>query len=158
MTSIDKRASGWVVVAALWALVGFAAAPAARAQDGLEPLTIVTASGPQTFQVEIAKDETSRARGLMFRRYMRADRGMLFEFQANEPVGFWMKNTYIPLDIIFIARDGTVTRVAADVQPLSETVVPSGGPCVGVLEINGGLAAKLGVKAGDTVKAGFFGG
>jgi len=154
VTSIVRRASSWVFVAA--ALAAFA--PESRAQDGLERLTIVTASGPESFQVEIAKDEATRARGLMYRRFMRDDRGMLFEFPVDEPVSFWMKNTYIPLDMIFIAPDGTIVRVAADAQPLSETIIPSGAPCVGVLEINGGLAAKLGVKAGDKVKAGFFGG
>ena len=128
----------------------------ARAESGLETLTIATASGEHQFQVEIAKDEASRAKGLMYRRFMPADRGMLFEFDRSEPVAFWMKNTYISLDMIFIAADGSVTRVAANAEPLSEATIPSGGPCIGVLEINAGVAAKIGVVPGDKVKASFF--
>ena len=128
----------------------------ARAKGGLEPLEITTSSGVHAFQVEIADDEASRERGLMYRRFMPADRGMLFEFDRDEPVAFWMKNTYIPLDMIFIAPDGAVTRIAANAEPLSETSIPSGGPCVGVLEINGGEAARIGLRPGDKVKAAFF--
>jgi uncharacterized membrane protein (UPF0127 family) len=127
-----------------------------RAQGGLEPLEITTASGPHAFKVEIANDEASREKGLMYRRFMPADRGMLFEFERNEPVAFWMKNTYIPLDMVFIAPDGTVTHIAADAEPLSEAVVPSGGPCVAVLELNGGVAARIGLREGDKVRAAFF--
>ena len=129
---------------------------AARAQGGLEPLEITTASGQHTFQVEIANNEASREKGLMFRRFMPADRGMLFEFEKNEPVAFWMKNTYIPLDMVFIAPDGTVTHIAAKAEPLSEAIVPSGGPCIAVLELNGGVAARIGLAPGDKVKAAFF--
>jgi uncharacterized protein len=132
------------------------ASSSARAEGGLEPLTITTSSGAHAFQVEIAKDEASREKGLMFRRYMPADRGMLFEFERSEPVAFWMKNTYIPLDMIFIARDGRVTHIAANAEPLSEAIVPSGGPCVAVLELNGGLAARIGLEPGDKVTASFF--
>ena len=130
--------------------------PAARAEDGLEKLSVVTGSGEHVFQVEIAKDPAQRARGLMFRRFMPEDRGMLFEFQANEPVSFWMKDTYIPLDMVFLTAAGVVTRVAANAEPLSEAVIPSGGPCVAVLEINGGEAARIGLKVGDKVRAAFF--
>jgi uncharacterized membrane protein (UPF0127 family) len=142
------------IVRALLALTVFWASPAAA--QALEPLTIVTASGEHPFQVEIAKDVDARAKGLMFRRFMPADRGMLFEFEADEPVGFWMKNTYIPLDMVFISPTGKVTRIAANAEPLSETIIPSGGPCIGVLEINGGVAAKIGLEVGDRVRAAFF--
>jgi uncharacterized membrane protein (UPF0127 family) len=146
------RAIGAALAAMLLVLahVGLALAQA------LEPLTIVTASGEHPFQVEIAKTVDERAKGLMFRRYMPADRGMLFEFEANEPVGFWMKNTYISLDMVFIAPNGAVTRIAENAEPLSETVIPSGGPCVGVLEINAGIAAKIGLAVGDRIRAAFF--
>ncbi len=136
-------------------LVASAFVPA-RAEEGLEKIVVTTASGPHTFEVEIAKNEAAREKGLMFRRFMPADRGMLFEFERNERVAFWMKNTYIPLDMIFIAPDGLVTHVAADAEPLSEAIVPSGGPCDAVLELNGGMAAAIGLKAGDEVKASFF--
>jgi len=124
--------------------------------DGFDSLTIATASGVHAFQVEIAANEAARENGLMRRRFMPADRGMLFEFDREAPVSFWMKNTYIPLDMIFIARDGSVTRVAADAEPLSEAIIPSGGPCVAVLELNGGTAARIGLKVGDKVRHPFF--
>ena len=95
------------------------------------PLEIATSSGQHAFQVEIAANDASRERGLMDRRYMAPDHGMLFEFDRDEPVSFWMKNTYIPLDMIFIAPSGVVTRIVANAEPLSERVIPSGGPCVG---------------------------
>ncbi len=87
---------------------------------------------------------------------MAADRGMLFEFDRDAPTAFWMKNTYIPLDIIFIARSGMVTRIAANAEPLNERVIPSGGPCAAVLELNGGTAAAIGLKVGDKVRHPFF--
>ncbi len=141
---------------AIWGALLASCAIGARADAELQPLEIVTASGAFKFQVEIAKDEPSRERGLMFRRFMPADRGMLFEFERNQPEAFWMKNTYIPLDMIFIAPDGKVTHVAANAEPFSEREVPSGGPCIAVLELNGGEAAKIGLQVGDKVRAPFF--
>jgi uncharacterized membrane protein (UPF0127 family) len=136
-------------------LIGVSAGGPARS-DGLEALEIMTSTGRHAFQVEIAKDDASRERGLMDRRYMAANRGMLFEFAQDAPVSFWMKNTYIPLDMIFIAPSGVVTRVAANAEPLSERVIPSGDPCVAVLELNGGTAAAIGLKVGDKVRHPFF--
>jgi len=138
-----------VQAACLFAVAG------ARAAD-LSPLSIVTASGVHDFKVEIAANEETRETGLMNRRYMPEDRGMLFEFERVAPVAFWMKNTYIPLDMIFIAPNGTVTRVVANAEPLSETTIPSGPPCIGVLELNGGVAAKIGLKVGDKLRHPFF--
>jgi uncharacterized membrane protein (UPF0127 family) len=128
---------------------------AAFAQN-LEPLEVVTSSGSHVLQVEIASDEASRERGLMNRRYMPADRGMLFEFPIEEPVAFWMKDTYIPLDMIFIGHDGAVVGVVENAEPLSETTIPSGAPTSAVLEVNGGVAASLGIRPGDKVKHSFF--
>ena len=96
------------------------------AATGSRRLQIVTSTGTHDFQVEIAKDDASRERGLMDRRFMPADRGMLFEFDRDAPVSFWMKNTYIPLDMIFISRAGVVTNIVANAEPLSERVIPSG--------------------------------
>jgi uncharacterized membrane protein (UPF0127 family) len=81
---------------------------------------------------------------------------MLFEFDREAPVSFWMKNTYIPLDMIFIAPSGVVTHIAANAEPLSERVIPSGSPCIAVLELNGGMAASIGLKVGDKVRHPFF--
>jgi uncharacterized protein len=145
----------------LWAalsvalLVTLAAGSPARS-DGLEALQIVTAAGTHDFQVEIARDEASRARGLMDRRFMPADHGMLFEFDREAPEAFWMKDTYIPLDMIFISRTGIVTNIAANAEPLSERAIPSGPPCMAVLELNGGAAARIGLRVGDRVRHPFF--
>ena len=145
---------GTLIAFGLLLLAVGASAPAAA--EGLEPLQVVTASGAHDFKVEIAADDASRERGLMNRRFMPADHGMLFEFPEDAPVSFWMKNTYIPLDMIFISPKGIVTNVVAKAEPLSERVIPSGPPCVAVLEVNGGVAASIGVKAGDSVRHAFF--
>jgi uncharacterized membrane protein (UPF0127 family) len=122
-----------------------------------EPLEIVTASGRHTFAVEVMRTDEERARGLMFRRFMPADRGMLFDFKTEQPVLMWMKNTYIPLDMIFISRNGTVTSVAANTEPMSERTISSGPPAFAVLEVNAGVASKIGLKPGDRVVHGLFG-
>ncbi len=93
------------------------------------------------------RNEADRARGLMFRRSMAADHGMLFDFERVEPVAMWMKNTYLPLDMLFLRADGTVARIAADTEPLSTRTIPSGEPVLGVLELNAGTAARLGLRA-----------
>ncbi len=115
-------------------------------------LSIMTAAG-QTyhFAVEIAKTPEQQERGLMFRKSMAADAGMIFPQAADTTMSFWMKNTYIPLDIIFIAANGRITHIAPDATPLSETTIPSGGPIRAVLELNGGSAARLAIHVGDTV-------
>jgi hypothetical protein len=138
-----------------WVLLASLSGAPARA-DALQSLTIHTSTGDHVFSVEIAATPPSRETGLMNRRFMPMDRGMLFEFDREEPVAFWMKNTYIPLDMIFISRTGKVTRVANRAEPLSETVIPSGGPASAVLELNGGVAAAIGVRPGDQIIHPFF--
>ena len=149
------RAIGVRLWAALLVLVAIAAGAPSRG-EGLEALQIVTAAGTHDFQVEIARNEASRVRGLMDRRFMPADHGMLFEFDHEAPEAFWMKDTYIPLDMIFISRTGVVTNIAANAEPLSERAIPSGPPCMAVLELNGGAAARIGLKIGDKVRHPFF--
>jgi uncharacterized protein len=144
----------WAALACVLFLAASAGAPA-RAGE-LDSLEIITSTGRHAFQVEIANNDASREHGLMDRRYMAPDHGMLFEFDREEPVAFWMKNTYIPLDMIFIARSGVVTHIAANAEPLSERVIPSGGPSVAVLELDGGIAASIGLKVGDKVRHPFF--
>lgn len=122
-----------------------------------EPLTIATQGGLRRFSVEVMRDDAGRSRGLMFRRHMAPDHGMLFDFERNEPVTMWMKNTYLPLDMVFIRPDGTVSRVAADTEPLSTAIIPSNGPVLAVLELNAGTAARLGIKPGDRVEHPMFG-
>jgi uncharacterized protein len=130
-------------------------ATAAFAQ-ALEQLTLVTSSGRYVFQVEVMRTPDQRAKGLMFRRFMPADRGMLFDFERVEPVAMWMQNTFISLDMVFIRPDGTVARVAEQTEPLSTRTIPSGEPVLGVLEVNAGVAAKIGLKAGDKVEHALF--
>ncbi len=122
----------------------------------IEGLDVVTATGPHHYQVEIANDEATRERGLMMRENMAPDHGMLFEFPSREPVTFWMKDTLLPLDLLFIDIDGTVRRVVEGAKPMSETLIPSGVPVTGVLELNAGQAATMQLKPGDKVEFPFF--
>jgi uncharacterized membrane protein (UPF0127 family) len=121
-----------------------------------DKLEIVTSSGTHAFSVEVVSKAPDLEKGLMYRRFMPADRGMLFDFKREEPVTFWMKNTYIPLDMIFISKAGIVVGIAADAEPLSESLIPSGAPCYGVLEVNAGVAARISLKAGDKVRHPIF--
>ena len=140
--------TAFVFVAAL-----AAAQPAAPAsgEPVADDLSIVTATGPHHFAVEVMKTREQLERGLMYRRQMAADHGMLFDFGAVRPVTMWMKDTYLPLDMVFIAADGRVVSVKRDAEPLSETTIPSGGDVLGVLEVNAGTAARIGLKPGDRV-------
>ncbi len=112
-------------------------------------IAVVTSRGRTSFDVEVVDTVESRAKGLMFRTEMAPDRGMLFDFRREEPVWFWMKNTYLPLDMIFARADGTVIAIAEHTTPLSEATVPSNGPVRFVLEVNAGTAARLGMRVGD---------
>lgn len=129
-------------------------APEASAQSEaavFEALEVATANGPVRLQVEIADTEAERSRGLMFRAFLADDRGMLFDFKPARPVAFWMKNTWIPLDIIFIAPDGRILNIAEKTTPYSEAPIPSAGVTRAVLEIRGGRARELGIAPGDKV-------
>ena len=105
----------------------------------------------ERFSVEIADDEAERNRGLMFRDQMAADAGMLFDFKVDRPVTMWMRNTRLPLDMLFITRDGRVLNIAQRTVPFTEHSIPSDGPVRAVLELNGGTTERLGIKAGDRV-------
>jgi len=113
-------------------------------------VTIHTAQGEFTFSVEIADTPEARRQGLMFRQELAPDAGMLFDFETERPASFWMQNTLIPLDIIFIAADGTVRNIAHG-RPQDPTSLPSDGPVRFVLEIAGGRGAEIGLDAGDTI-------
>jgi uncharacterized membrane protein (UPF0127 family) len=122
----------------------------------VEPLDVVTARGVSHFRVEVADNDAAREKGLMFRKSLAADRGMLFDFKAPRQVAFWMKNTLIPLDLLFIAADGHIISIARDAVPLSEIPIPSGGDILGVLELRGGRAAEIGAQPGDAVHERIF--
>jgi uncharacterized membrane protein (UPF0127 family) len=121
-------------------------------------LEIVTKDGVHVFTVEMARSDEERQKGLMFRKELPEGRGMLFDFKPDQDVSMWMRNTYIPLDMLFINGDGTIRRIAENTEPLSEKTIPSGGPVRGVLEVIGGTAKKLGIKAGDKVAHPLFSG
>ena len=120
-------------------------------------LVVVTASREIKFEVELALNDAERSRGLMYREKLGPYDGMLFDFHQDAPVSFWMKNTLIPLDMVFIAGDGTIKHVHANAVPLSTDAIPSQFPVRAVLEINGGSARLLGIKPGDKVKHPIFG-
>lgn len=124
----------------------------AAAQERAKVATLVTASARHAFTVEVAADDASRSQGLMFRTQMAADAGMLFDFQVERELGFWMRNTYVSLDMIFIRADGRVHRIAENTTPLSEVTVPSAGPCRFVLEVVAGTARRIGLKPGDRLE------
>ncbi len=117
----------------------------------LQPLEIVSKSGVHTFGVEMALTPEEQAKGLMFRQELPEGQGMLFDFHREQPAVFWMKNTYIPLDMIFIRGDGRILRIAEHTVPLSEELVRSGAPVRAVLEVVAGTAQKLGIAPGDRV-------
>lgn len=153
------RASQAVPRRLLGALLLALAMPLAAAM-GLDPgeLVIETSTGVHRFTIELAATPGERSRGLMFRRSMRPDHGMLFDFKKPQPVAFWMKNTPLPLDMLFIDQTGTVVRVAADTVPFSEIPVPSEHPIRAVLEVNAGVAKRLGITPGATVLHPIFSG
>lgn len=148
---------GMARLVALSALCLVLLAGAARAQ-ALEALTVVTREGARhPFQVEVARDQADRAQGLMFRRSLAPDGGMLFDFERVQSLAMWMQNTYVSLDMLFIRADGTVARIARDTEPLSTREIPSGEPVLAVLEVVAGTAARLGLRPGDRVEHPLFG-
>jgi len=123
----------------------------------LPTLEIVSKSGVHTFEVELATTEAEREKGLMFRKEMPEGHGMLFDFHQEQEVSFWMQNTYIPLDMMFIQGDGRILRIAENTTPLSTKLIPSNGQVRAVLEVIGGTAQKLGIAPGDKVAFPIFG-
>ncbi len=114
-------------------------------------LEIVTKNGVHVFSVEVAANDADRRKGLMFRKELPEGKGMLFDFKQDQDISMWMRNTYIPLDMLFINSDGRIRRIAENTVPFSERTIPSGGPVRGVLEVIAGTAKKLGIAPGDRV-------
>lgn len=117
------------------------------------PLVIDTANGPQHFLAELALTPAQQRQGLMFRRHLAPDAGMLFVMPEPQIMHFWMHNTYIPLDMIFIAPGGRIVDYRQRAKPLSDAIIASRAPAIAVLEINGGTVDRLGIKIGDVVRA-----
>jgi uncharacterized protein len=123
---------------------------------GLQPLEIAGKNGVHVFAVELALTPEEQAKGLMFRRELPEGQGMLFDFGDEGVREFWMKNTYIPLDMIFIRGDGRIAKIAEHTVPLSEARVSSDRPVRAVLEVIAGTSRKLGIAAGDSVSHAIF--
>jgi uncharacterized membrane protein (UPF0127 family) len=120
-------------------------------------LLIDAEGGVQRFTVELAVTPEEQAQGLMFRRALPPDAGMLFDLGSTRPATFWMKNTLIPLDMLFITTDGRIADIHERAVPLSEAMIESKVPVRAVLELNGGTVARLGIHAGDIVHHALFG-
>ena len=155
MTVVPVR---WLtILAALTMLATLAFWHRAAAQAPVSQLAIVAANGRHEFKVEVVSTPDKMAQGLMYRKSLPEDAGMLFDYGRPQPASFWMKNTLIPLDMIFIGADGRIINIHERAVPLSLDPIPSAGPVRGVLEVNGGTAARLGIKPGDRVVHPIFG-
>lgn len=153
------RGLGAALAASVLLVPGVAgSAPLSQAAQGISKIevTIDSAGGPRVFHTEIARTAAEQERGLMFRTNIPQDGGMLFTpYPADGPpreARFWMKNTPTALDIVFIRSDGTIARIAENAVPYSEETLVSGEPVAAVLELNAGVSARLGIKAGDKVR------
>jgi hypothetical protein len=138
--------------------VGFLVVAAPAWPAGEQTVEIATKTGVHAFSVEIAANDAEREKGLMFRKELPEGHGMLFDFQREQEVGFWMQNTYISLDMIFIRGDGRILRIAENTEPLSTRIIPSNGPVRAVLEVSAGTVRKYGIAPGDRVASPIFNG
>jgi uncharacterized protein len=143
-----------VVLLACCAVFGATAPARAFGQDTID---IVTRSGVHAFSVELATNTADRALGLMFRKELPEGHGMLFDFQNEQQVQFWMHNTHIPLDMIFIAADGHIVHIAENAKPMSDDLIPSVHPVRAVLEVIAGTVRKFAIAPGDRVTGSIFG-
>jgi uncharacterized protein len=123
---------------------------------GTSELTIQTAAGPQKFSIELALTDAQMEQGLMFRRSMAPDAGMLFDFKQPTPVTMWMKNTVIPLDMLFLDTSGKIIDIHERAVPYSTDIIASTVPARYVIELNGGTVARLGIRLGDKVTSPYF--
>lgn len=146
------RMFGGVVLATL--LIFFMSMASSLAAPAFEkqPLTFITASGSHQITVEIADTPHKRSLGLMFRRSLGDDEGMIFLHDTSAPVGMWMKNTYIPLDMFFVRADGVIHRIEKNTRPFSEANISSEGDVLAVIEMIAGSADRLGIRPGDRVE------
>src|ERR1700722_13712929 len=151
------RVWAWFWIVALVAISGAFTGVEARAAS-IQSLEIVTRSGVHVFSVEMATTEEEKTTGLMYRKELADGKGMLFDFSPEQEVSMWMKNTYIPLDMIFIRAAGRLLRMAKNPEPLSTRIIPSGGLAKGVLEVIAGTAQKYGIAPGDRVGHPLFNG
>lgn len=146
-----------VAAGAIVAALQLAAAPPASAPLPQSLVVIDTPRGSVRLRVEVASDNASRMRGLMYRTHLDPNAGMLFDFHNDDFRNFWMHNTVLPLDMLFIRADGTISSIAANATPMSDRVISSREPVRAVVEINGGRAAALDIRPGEKVHNPAFG-
>ncbi|MBH5397361.1 DUF192 domain-containing protein [Bradyrhizobium sp. CNPSo 4010] len=154
--TIWSALKGWL--AATLVIAGFAVAGAPVGAASFQPLEIVTKNGVQVFSVELATTPEEKETGLMYRKELADGKGMLFDFNPEQEISMWMKNTYVSLDMIFIRADGRILRIAENTEPLSTKIISSRGPARAVLEVVAGTAQKYGIRPGDRVGHPLFGG
>ena len=158
--SFDRNTAGSVArawLAAVLVVVGCITASLPVRAASFQPLEIVTKNGVQVFSVEMATTEEEKQTGLMYRKELADGKGMLFDFNPEQEVSMWMKNTYVSLDMIFIRADGRILRIAENTEPLSTKIISSKGPARAVLEVVAGTAQKYGIRPGDRVGHPLFG-
>jgi uncharacterized protein len=146
------RAAPFLCVLALL-IVGLAHSAYAMRQ---ETLKLITARGERVINVEVTETQAEKAQGLMFRSRLADTSGMLFFYETPQEITMWMRNTYIPLDMVFIRADGVIHRIEAMTEPLSENIIASKGDVTACLELAGGAAERLGLKPGDRVEHHYF--
>lgn len=155
MSGLRIKTSMSALVALFFLVASFNLLPERAFADqrfSTETLVATTKSGAtHSFIIELATNDAQREQGLMFRKSMAADAGMLFDFGMDRDVAMWMKNTFIPLDMLFLSKTGKVTHIAHDAVPHSEAIISSRGPVRFVLELNAGTAKKLGLSVGDRI-------
>jgi len=150
-----RRSSARVLFAFMMLVLGTSLLGSAlfgRSELVVEPLSIETATGIHEFSVEMARSPAEQARGLMFRKWMPFDHGMLFVFPGEGPIRMWMKNTYLRLDMIFVARSGQVVDIHENAVPFSEEVISSAGAAYAVLEVHAGTVAKIRLRRGNSIR------
>lgn len=161
LDTLSGRAANFVALFALMlsvvAAAGAGTVAQARDAQGREVLKIESGGKTHTFKVEVARTPQEKAQGLMYRTQLPPGTGMLFPYDEPMEIQMWMRNTFIPLDMVFIRADGRIHRIEALTEPMSEKLIGSHGDTTGVLEIGGGEAARLGIKAGDLVRHAHFG-
>jgi uncharacterized protein len=146
-----RRAIASLALIFLVAVGFFCSGQSARADERLETLQILTKAGAHNFRVEVARSPEQQERGLMFRKELPKDQGMFFDLGWEHLSLMWMKNTYIPLDMLFISKSGAIVSMVKNATPMSEDLLNSGGAVRAVLEVNAGTADRLGIAIGDQV-------
>lgn len=150
------RAAPFAALFLFMAALPSAAPSVARADVETERLTLITSTNRHNLTIEVARTPEEKALGLMFRTELAQGRGMLFPYEKEQELTMWMRNTYIPLDMVFIRSNGTIHRIEERTEPFSERIIASHGPVSAVLELAAGEAQRLGLKPGDTVLGSHF--